>query len=273
MEKQENGSFVLCIGGIPVLIRSESDEFMTETEKRYAQFIAADAAPVFSIQVNILSETITPNPAPDFEKPEVTFLNGAERGVFTWPGLSGEFDFIKKEARMRCALAPAGLNSFLRFIYSVILLKEQGFLVHASGLIKNGVGYIFPGKSGAGKTTITQLSPNATLLSDDLPLVKVGAPPSIFGTPFWGGLAVAGEQTSAALGGIYFPVKDKEKYVERLTAKKVLEKLLSNTVFFFKKDEFSKQLFKLCFDLATSVPGYELHFSPDPSFWECIDVR
>lgn len=273
MEKQRNGSLVLCIGGIPVLILSESYEFMAQTEKRYANFVTTDVAPVFKIQVNILSEEMVPNLAPDVEKPEVTFDNGTQRGTFAWQGLSGEFDFGMREARMSCSLTPAGLNSFLRFIFSVILLKEQGFLVHASGLVKNGVGYIFPGKSGAGKTTITQLSPDATLLSDDLPLVKIGGTPVIFGTPFWGGLAVAGEKTSTTLAGIYFPIKDKENYVERLTPKKAFEKLLPNAVFFFKNEKFSKQLFKLCFDFATNIPGYELHFLPEPSFWECINVR
>ena len=253
-----------------MLISSESSEFMAQTEERYSNFISADGGPVFSIHVNILSEKRVPNLPPNFEKPEVTFVNGTERGTFDWQGLSGKFDLTKKEAKMSCSLTPAGLNSFLRFIYSVILLREQGFLVHASGLIKNGMGYIFPGKSGAGKTTITQLSPDATLLSDDLPLVKIEGTPVIFGTPFWGGLAVAGEKTSATLAGIYFPIKDKENYVERLTPKKVLEKLLPNAVFFFKNAEFSKYLFELCFDLATEIPGYELHFLPDSSFWECI---
>lgn len=256
-----------------MLILSENDEFMAQTGKRYANFITTDLAPVFNIRVNILSERMVPNLTSGAEKPEVTFVNGTERGMFVWHGLSGEFDFATKEARMSCSLTPAGLNSFLRFILSVILLKERGFLVHASGLIKNGVGYIFPGKSGAGKTTITQFSPDATLLSDDLPLVKIRDTPLIYDTPFWGGLAVAGEKTSATLAGIYFPIKDKENYVQRLTPKKVLEKLLPNAVFFFKNEEFSKQLFKLCFDFATNVPGYELHFLPDPSFWECIDVR
>lgn len=273
MEEQGNGSLVLCIGGIPVLILSESCEFMTQTEKRYANFITTHVTPAFKIKVNILSEKMVPNPISYIEKPEITFDNGTQHGTFAWHGISGDFDFTKKEARMSCALTPAGLNSFLRFIYSVILLTEQGFLVHASGLIKNGVGYIFPGKSGAGKTTITQLSPHAILLSDDLPLLKIRTTPLIFGTPFWGGLAVAGENTSAALAGIYFPIKDKKNYVEKLAPKKVLEKLLSSTVFFFKRDEYSKQLFKLCVDLATYVPGYELHFLPEPSFWECIDVR
>jgi hypothetical protein len=273
MTKTTPDSLVLSIGEVPVLVFSKDREFMAQTEERYANFIYAEIAPLLTIKVNILPEEMLPRLQTDAEKPEVRFDYGTERGTFAWQGLSGEIDLVRRQARMSSTLNPAGLNSFLRFVYSVVLLKEHGFLVHASGLIKNEKGYIFPGKSGAGKTTISQLSPGATLLSDDLPLVKMGQAPLVFGTPFWGGLAVAGKRTSAPLTGIYFPVKDQKTYAEKLRPRQVFEKLLPNVVFFFKNQKFSKQLFNLCFDLAMNVPGYELHFLPDISFWECIDAR
>ena len=265
-------SLVLNIGEIPVLVFSKNQEFMAQTKERYANFVSTETAPLLRVEVNILSKKMIPNLATEMERPEVTFDHGAERGTFSWQGLSGEFDLVSREARMSCVLNPAGLNSFLRFLYSLVLLKEPGFLVHAAGLVKNEKGYVFPGKSGVGKTTIARLSPDTTLLSDDLPLVKTGGVPLIFGTPFWGGLAVGGEKISAPLARIYFPVKDTKNYTEKLNPRQVLEKLLPNVVFFFKSEKLSKQLFDLCFDLATKVPGYELHFLPDFSFWECVDA-
>ena len=273
MANPNRDSLVLSIGDMLVRVDSESQEFMAQTEDRYANFISTEAAPFLRIEVNILSKEVDCNLAPDAERPEVRFDNVGERGTFAWHGLYGEFDLVSRKARMSCNPNPGGFNSFLRFVYSLILLKEQGFLVHASGLIKNGKGYVFPGKSGAGKTTITQLGPDgAKLVSDDISLVKIRNGPFIFGTPFWGGLAVAGENTSAPIAGIYFPVKDRENYAKRLNPKQVVERLLPNVVFFFKNNEFSKQLFNLCFDFATKVPGYELHFLPNPSFWECVDA-
>lgn len=272
MAKPNLNSLVLSIGEISVLVFSKNQEFMAQTEKRYANFICTETAPLLRIEVNILSEKLVPNLQAEMERPEVTFDHGTERGTFDWQGLSGEFDLVSREARMSCTLHPTGLNSFLRFVFSLVLLKQPGFLAHAAGLMKNEKGYIFPGKSGVGKTTIARLSPDATLLSDDIPLVKMGAAPLIFGTPFWGDLAVGGEKTSAPLAGIYFPVKDQKNFTERLKPRQVFEKLLPNVVFFFKNEKFSKQLFNLCFDLATKVPGYELHFLPDFSFWECMDA-
>ena len=272
MSKPTLNSLALSIGEIPVLISSKNQEFMAQTKARYANFISTETASYLRIEVDILSEKMIHNLAMDADRPDVRFDNGTERVTFSWQDISGEFDLVSGKARMICPLSPIALNSILRFVYSLVLLKESGFLVHASGLIKNGKGYIFPGKSGAGKTTITQLSPGATLLSDDLPLVKMGHAPLIFGTPFWGGLAVAGEKTSAPLAGIYFPVKDRKNYTERLRPRQVIEKLLPNVVFFFKNEKFSKQLFDLSFNLATKVPAFELHFLPNPSFWECIDA-
>ena len=272
MAKPTLNSLMLSIGEISVLVFSENQEFMAQVKERYANFISTEMAPLLKIEVNILPEEMAPNLATEIERPEVMFDHGTERGTFAWQGLSGEIDLVSRKARMSCTSNPIALNSFLRFVYSLVLLKEAGFLVHASGLIKNQKGYIFPGKSGAGKTTLARLSPGATLLSDDIPLVKMVDTPLIFGTPFWGDLAVGGEKTSAPLAGIYFPVKDKKNYTERLKPRQVFERLLPNVVFFFKNEKFSKQLFNLCFELATKVPGYELHFLPDISFWECMDA-
>ena len=272
MAKPTFHSLVLSIGEISVFVFSESQEFMAQIEERYANFISTEMAPLLEIEVNIVSEERVPNLSTGMERPEVTFDHGTERGTFVWQGLSGEVDLVSRKARMSCTSDPIALNSFLRFVYSLVLLKEAGFLVHASGLIQNQKGYIFPGKSGVGKTTIARLSPGTTLLSDDIPLVKMVDTPHIFGTPFWGNLAVGGEKTSAPLAGIYFPVKDKKNYTERLKPRQVFERLLPNVVFFFKNEKFSEQLFNLSFDLATKIPGYELHFLPDFSFWECMDA-
>lgn len=72
--------------------------------------------------------------------------------------------------------------------------------------------------------------------------------------------------------GIYFPIKDKENYVQNLSPRQALERLLPNVVFFARDSEFSKQLFNLCYDLVSKVPAYELHFLPEPLFWRCIDA-
>jgi hypothetical protein len=274
MHEKNHDSLMLNIGGIPVLILSGNQEFMAQIKERYANFIANGVDPSLMIEVDISpSRNLKINPTPNVESPDASFDNSKGRWTIKWQGLFGEFDLRKGKGKLSCSSGPSGLNSFLRFVYSLILLKEPGFLVHASNLIRNGKGYIFPGKSGAGKTTIAQLSPDATLLTDDISLVKiVNGAPIAFGTPFWGALAVGGENVSIPLTGIYFPIKDKENYVRKLSPRQALERLLPNVVFFVRDSEFSKQLFNLCYDLVTKVPAHELHFLPEPTFWRCIDA-
>lgn len=274
MTKNHN-SLMLNIGGISVLISAGNQEFMAQIKERYANFITRGRDPSLKIEVEISpSWNFKIKPTPTVVSPDARFDNSKGRWTIKWQGLSGEFDLRSGKGKFSCSPGPSGLNSFLRFVYSLILPKEPGFLVHASNLIRNGKGYIFPGKSGAGKTTIAQLSPDATLLSDDISLIKiVNGAPVAFGTPFWGALAVGGENVSTTITGIYFPIKDKENYVQKLSPRQALERLLPNVVFFARDSEFSKQLFNLCYDLVSKVPAHELHFSPEPTFWRCIDAE
>ncbi|MBW1743970.1 MAG: hypothetical protein JRJ47_11195 [Deltaproteobacteria bacterium] len=82
------------------------------------------------------------------------------------------------------------------------LAKRQGALFHAAGVDIKGRGYMFPGKSGAGKSTITrQLATrdHIGLLSDDRVVVrKIGEAFKAFGTP-WPGEEGIAENTSVPL--------------------------------------------------------------------------
>jgi hypothetical protein len=269
---KNHDSLMLNIGAISVLIYSESQEFIAQTKERYANFIASGLHPSLKIEVEISPpQNLKTNYDQTPDSPDVSFYNSKSRWRIKWQELFGEFDLRSGKGKLSCSLGPSGINSFLRFVYSLILVKEPGFLVHASSLIRNDMGYIFPGKSGAGKTTITQLSPDTTLLSDDISLIKiVNGVPVAFGTPFWGALAVGGENVSTTITGIYFPMKDNKNYVQKLSPRQALERLLPNVVFFARDSEFSKQLFNLCYELVTKVPAYELHFLPEPLFWRCI---
>lgn len=206
---KNHDSLTLNIGGISILISAGNQEFMAQTQERYANFIASGRDPSLKIEVEISpSRNFKINPTPAVESPYASFDNSKGRWTIKWQQLSGEFDLRSGKGKLSCSPGPSGLNSFLRFVYSLILLKEPGFLVHASSLIGSGRGYIFPGKSDAGKTTIAQLSPGTTLLSDDISLIKiVNGAPIAFGTPFWGALAVGGENVSYSYNGDLFPYK------------------------------------------------------------------
>ena len=66
-------------------------------------------------------------------------------------------------------------------------LGYQACLIHSSGVIRDGRGYLFVGPSEAGKSTVANLSQDATVLNDEMNLVEFhpdGA--QLVGTPFNG---------------------------------------------------------------------------------------
>jgi hypothetical protein len=104
------------------------------------------------------------------------------RGRLTWTGAG------------RCELNPFSLDSLLRVLWSVFLPYDGAALVHACGLRHAASGVVFPGQSGAGKTTLARKAPDADdVLSDEM--VALAPTPGgwrVYGTPFWGDFARGG---------------------------------------------------------------------------------
>jgi hypothetical protein len=106
----------------------------------------------------------------------------------------------KREGRVewsgsgRCRMNPYALDCLLRVIWSVLLPREGGLLVHSCGLRHAEVGVVFPGESGLGKTTLARKAPDADdVLSDEMiALVRTEEGWRVHGTPFWGDFARGG---------------------------------------------------------------------------------
>ena len=150
------------------------------------------------------------------------------------------------------------IDSFLRIVYSLALVDVHGLVVHAASLIRHGRAFLFCGPSGSGKTTIAQLSRDATLLSDELSIVRITERrASCYGTPFWGELARAGQDRTASLHGLYFLHHGSRHAVEGLRPRQALERLL--------------RVFGIAADLVDAAPSFDLSFRLDAGFWEVID--
>jgi len=163
------------------------------------------------------------------------------------------------------------INSFLRILYSLALVETRGLVVHAASLIRDGGAYLFCGPSGSGKTTVARLSADATLLSDELSIVRIAEGQAVcFGTPFRGELALAGEDRAAPLVGVYFLHHGGRHAVEALAPKEALARLLPNVLFFAREADVTAAVFHIAANLVEAVPCFDLSFRPDPGFWEVI---
>jgi len=164
------------------------------------------------------------------------------------------------------------VDSFLRIVYSLALVEAHGLVVHAASLVRSGKAYLFCGPSGSGKTTVSRLSRDAILLSDELSIVRIyGAEALCYGTPFWGELARAGEDRAAPLVGIYFLHKAERHAVEAIGPRRALERLLPNVLFFAREADLTARVLGISADLVEAVPCFDLSFRPDPGFWEVVE--
>jgi hypothetical protein len=146
------------------------------------------------------------------------------------------------------------------------LATRRGAIHHAAGGIARDRLFLFLGRSGAGKSTITQLlikHGGMELLSDDRVISRcIDGRWLGYGTP-WPGEAGVARNASAPLGGLFFLKQSTDLRMERLTPSEALDRLLPVTsVLWFAPELFVPQLTYLR-ELVETVPAFDLHFRKD----------
>ncbi|MDP6525613.1 MAG: hypothetical protein QGI24_10260 [Kiritimatiellia bacterium] len=157
----------------------------------------------------------------------------------------------------------------LDLIFTMYVLSAcEGAIVHGAGAVINGKGFLMPGQSGAGKTTISQLfsaGGEGILLSDDRAVVrKIGDGHVLFGTP-WAGDARIALNDSAPLHGILFLVQAPENEIRPISMTDAFERMMAVTSIPWYDAEVIPPLLSFCESLVGEVPVYELRFRRDES--------
>ena len=255
------------IAGLRTSILTRDLEIANVVRGRYKGFLSA-GTPDWQVEIGV-----QPAGTPSFAEDVVVTRNGglAQFSV-TRGNLAGTVDLGERcGTASLIGLHEASVDVFLRILYSLGLVEVHGLLLHAASLVRNGKAYLFCGPSGSGKTTVARLSPDKTLLSDELSITKISGGSAVcYGTPFWGELARAGEDRSAPLAGIYFLHKGDRHAVQAIGARQALERLLPNVVFFAREADLTARVFRISADLVEAVPCFDLFFRRDPGFWEVI---
>ncbi len=149
-----------------------------------------------------------------------------------------------------------------------LLSKERGIMVHGSALEINGQGILFIGKSGSGKSTITNIlmrEEQNTVLNDDRIIIRKSDEKFwLYGTPWHGDI----KECSAGkvpLRKIFFIKHGQENKIKSLSPAQKISRLIAqafSTLWDKKGMEFSLYF---CSELVTAIPAYELEFLPDKS--------
>lgn len=152
-------------------------------------------------------------------------------------------------------------DSFLRVLYSMLLAREEGALLHAAGMKNFQGGYILLGVSESGKTTMANLSEDIVLSDELIAVRRENGAYYVFSTPFWGEFVAGKVSDMARLEAAYLLVKDKEDFVKPIKRSNAVREILGCTLFFGPED-LTASIFDFCVDLACQVPVRELHFRP-----------
>ena len=172
----------LAIGGLRLVITASDPELIRLARRRYDGFIVAGDGE-WRLDVDVRADGYPPTEELDVRRLDDTFTVGRQ-------DVRGRIDLRARRAHASLWRADElPLDAFLRVLFSLALVEEGGLLVHAASLVRAGRAYLFPGRSGAGKTTLARLSTDVLLLSDEVSLVRDGR---CHGTPFWGELGRGG---------------------------------------------------------------------------------
>lgn len=244
--------FELSIGCVPLRLEMSDAHLFDAATARYAAFTGAGARPV-TIALN--AGAVPEGPPSDFDYE----FEGAALHVFSG-GI--RFDGVRHQY---------ALDSLLRVLLTWKLLGHCGFLLHAATVIRNGKAYLFTGRSGAGKSTVASLSPEGSVLTDEISLLRrENRVWRAYGTPFWGEFRAAGSNISSPVAGIFRLQQATENQVTALRPVAILRALLPNVLFFSAEAEANRQLLEILSQAATEISGYNLAFRENYAFWEVL---
>jgi hypothetical protein len=205
---------------------------------------------------------------------------GGESGPFLWLAWIG--GGVEPAVRVRCgpALVDGGrLRSPLHYpldqlLAMYFLAPRHGLICHAAGLVHDGRGILFAGRSGAGKTTWMRLCAARTEiagLSDDRVIVRrVDGAVWVYGTP-WAGEGRVASNRAAPLHALVFLHQSPVDELRPISPGAALEQLLPVvSVLWFDRERMERTT-AFCGELVETLPSYELHFRREAPAVEMVE--
>ena len=154
-------------------------------------------------------------------------------------------------------------------LFMTVLVKYDGFILHSAGISINEKGYIFCGKSGSGKTTISNLFKKITkakLLTDEsLLLRRQSGDIYMYGTPWKGSSDNIYSNTRVQVEKIYFIFHGKENKSSEIDKHDAISILVQQAFPYFWDKTLMLKSFSLMTAITNCICCSNLHFLPDVS--------
>ena len=205
---------------------------------------------------------------------EVYRFHADENRVYLWAEPQAEFGAVDiwpvAEGGRQM---PQLLHPVDRVLSMGVLAHRGGFIVHSCGWSCNGKSVLFPGVSGAGKTTLCRqlmAAGRGRILSDDRVILREGAEGfRACGTP-WPGDAKQALNEAAPLAAICFIEKSPEHRLTPIRPAVALRRLLEAASIPWFSPRLRDRVLPLVERLVESVPAYRLGFRPEPGVLACL---
>jgi hypothetical protein len=162
-------------------------------------------------------------------------------------------------------------DALLRMFFSLFAVSRRGVMLHSAALAREGVGYLFVGRSESGKSTLAKLADGFDHLTDELAIVLPRDDGFVIcGTPFWGLFEKGGLNTAVPLGRLFLLVKNGRTFLRDVPARTSVQRLLGCTMNFLVDGDWHEQIMGTLMKLGTETRPTELHCVPDEAVWELL---
>jgi hypothetical protein len=271
----------LSIGPLAIRLEGLSEDQERALGARYLPFARGgeDPAPDMIVRIGPAGrDGFLRHPAPGERETYRLSSRRAADALALWSyEFAGRIDAAARTARVALVEASGplferGLENFLRVLTAVLVLDRGGFLLHASAVVRDGRAYVFFGPSGSGKTTVTDLSPDDVVLSDDMTLVVPrGGRLEAAGIPF----GLAHHRPPQHAGS--FPIASFNRLVqsprvrrERIEGAQAVAEILASLPFVLQDTRQGDEAVGVVGGALESAPVYRLEFRKDASFWLAV---
>ncbi len=160
------------------------------------------------------------------------------------------------------------LDNASMLLYAFRTAPLYTLLFHASVTVRQGVGYLFLGRSGTGKSTHSQqwmkAFDDAWLLNDDNPIVRIWQDGSVrvYGSP-WSGKTPCYKQADVPVGALVQLKQAPENKIERLRMVQAYPHILSSVSGMKLQPQIMDCLYASIARLLELIPVYHLECLPN----------
>lgn len=165
-----------------------------------------------------------------------------------------------------------GVADLTRTLFSIIIVKRGGLLLHASAVADGNRSFVFCGPSESGKTTIARLSEEKDVLTDETTaVIKKDNRFYAYATPFFGELGKITKNRGAPIKAVFFIHKSKDFSHKRTGRIEAMRYFLYNVILRGRNLDLAEEVLDNITDLTQSAPCYDLYFRPHKGLWRYIN--